>query len=95
MLRKPPLRWIAVFSLVLLHVVLVLAGGALPEILAPVIAATLYLPLSPFAAMGLPVFSRAESGGWPGPSVLGWITFGAFWSVLWALVIAVILRIRR
>ena len=60
MLRKPPMRWIAVFVLVLIHPGLVLAGAALPEILAPVIAATLYLPLWPFAAMGLP-FSRTPN----------------------------------
>lgn len=88
------MRWIAVFVLVLLHVALIAAGDALPAALAPAIAGTLYLPLWPLSALGIPVFSPAESGGWASPSLLGWLCFVALWSLLWWLVVALVMRAR-
>lgn len=89
------MRWIAVCVLVLAHVALVAAGDVLPAALAPAIAGTLYLPLWPLSALGMPVFSPAASGGWASPSLLGWLSFLAIWSLLWWLVVALVLRARR
>lgn len=89
------MRWIAVCVLVLAHVALIAAGDALPAALAPAIAGTLYLPLWPLSALGMPVFSPAESGGWASPNLLGWLSFLAIWSLLWWLVVALVLRARR
>ena len=44
-------------------------------------AATVYLPLLLFQAMGLTV-TRA-SGGWASPTVLGWTLVAAFWALAW------------
>lgn len=88
------MRRIAVFFLVLVHLALIAAGDALPAALAPAIAATLYLPLWPLSALGIPVFSFAESGGWASPSLLGWLCFVAVWSLLWGMVVALVLRVR-
>jgi len=78
----------------LTHLALVAIVGALPDAVAPIIAGTIYLPLWPLSEIGIPVFSPAESGGWPGPNVLGWLVFVAIWSLLWWLLVAVIIRVR-
>jgi hypothetical protein len=88
------MRLIAVFGLILAHLALVATGDALPAAIAPVIAGTIYLPLWPLSAIGIPVFSPAESGGWASPSVLGWLAFVAIWSLLWWILVAVIVRVR-
>lgn len=90
----PPPRLIALFSLVCAHGALVVLGPLLPESVAPVVAGTIYLPLWPLGSIGLPVFGRAESGGWPGPSMLGWLFVAVIWSALWWTVLAAIAKIR-
>jgi len=88
------MRWFAVISLIVVHLALVAAGDALPAAIAPAIAATIYLPLWPLSAAGIPVFSPAESGGWASLSVLGWLVFVAIWSLLWWTLVAIIIRVR-
>jgi hypothetical protein len=61
---------VVVLSLLCAHAALVVSGDALPEVVAPAIAGTVYLPLWLLQNVGLPVFGRAETGGWPGPSTL-------------------------
>ncbi|WNG19424.1 hypothetical protein [Cystobacter fuscus] len=61
----------------------VLVTAFAPEALAPAMAGSIYLPLMALRAVGLPVFGQAESGGWPGPSPLGWILVVAFWAAVW------------
>ena len=90
----PRLRLIVLFGLVCAHGMLVALGSLLPDSVAPVVAATIYLPLWLLNAIGLPVFGRAESGGWPGPSLLGWLFVAAIWSALWWLLLAAIARVR-
>lgn len=54
-----------------------------PEAMAPTVAGSIYLPLTFFWQLGLPVFTTAESGGWAAPSLLGWVVVAAFWAVWW------------
>jgi hypothetical protein len=80
--------------LILIHIVLVVASSRLPAAIAPLIAGSVYLPLWPLSAVGLPVFSSAASGGWASPSLLGWFVFVAIWSLFWWGLIALIVRVR-
>jgi hypothetical protein len=90
----PRLRSIAFFSLVCTHGTLVAIGNLLPETVAPVVAGTVYLSLWPLSSIGLPVLGRAESGGWPGPNMLGWFFVAAIWSALWWVLVAAIAKVR-
>lgn len=74
------LRWFFFVVLVGSHAALAWLS---PEGLAPLIAGSLYLPLLPLQAIGLPVFATGESGGWPAPSVLGWALALLVWLALW------------
>lgn len=53
------------------------------EAIAPFVAGAIYVPLTVLRAFGLPVFAGAESGGWPAPSLLGWVVVAFFWAALW------------
>ncbi|MDM0110320.1 hypothetical protein QTH97_35915 [Variovorax sp. J22R24] len=79
----PVRTWHIFAALVLLH-----GTGMLfaPDPLAPLIAGSVYLPLMPLQRLGVPVFASGESGGWPGPSLLGWATVVIAWGVTWSLV---------
>jgi hypothetical protein len=90
----PPKRPFAVLGLVGAHAVLVALGDALPEALAPAVAGTVYLPLWLLQGVGLPVFGRAEAGGWAAPSLLGWLLVAAIWTTLWWLLVVAISRVR-
>lgn len=86
---------LAIAALVALHAGAVAFAGALPDAWAPALAATVYLPLWPLSAVGLPVFGPAPSGGWPGPNTAGWVVLLVAWSVMWAIPVAVVARWRR
>ena len=88
------MRLIALLSLLFAHAVLIATADALPQMIAPVIAGTVYLPLWLLQAVGLPVFGRAEAGGWPGPSILGWVLVAAIWTTLWWILVATIAKVR-
>lgn len=88
------MRPIVILGIVAVHLALVASAGSLPDAIQPALAATVYLPLWPLAALGLPVFGHAESGGWPGPSLLGWALFVIVWAAVWAMLLAVISRRR-
>ena len=77
------LRFIAVLTLVVAHTVAIIAASHLPDRLAAVVAGSLYLPLMPFQALGLPVFGSAESWGWASPSFLGWGLLVVVWVGFW------------
>ena len=79
-------------SLLCIHAGLVALGDTLPEVIAPAVAGTVYLPLWLLQTIGLPVFSRAETGGWPAPSVLGWLLVAATWTALWWILVVVITK---
>ena len=89
----PKLRLIVFLSLTCAHGAFVGLGSQLSENLAPVAAGTIYLPLWPLNRVGISVFGRAESGGWPGPSFLGWLCVIAFWSALWWLLATAIAKV--
>ena len=65
------LNWFLFAVLAGTHATAVLVA---PERLAPALAGSVYLPLLPLKAVGIPVFATAESGGWASPSLLGWAT---------------------
>lgn len=67
-------------TLVLLHV-----GGFLfpPDGLAPLIANSVYLPLTLLKMIGLPVYDSAEAWGWASPSTLGWAAVTMIWGLIW------------
>ena len=89
------LRFIAVPTLVVAHAVAIFAASHLPDRLAAVVAGSIYLPLMPFQALGLPVFGAAESGGWASPSILGWGLLFVIWVGFWWAITAGFARILR
>jgi hypothetical protein len=93
-LRRAQIRSIVILGIVSAHLALVAGASALPDAIQPALAATVYLPLWPLAALGLPVFGHAESGGWPGPSLLGWAVFVLLWAAVWAMLLAVMDKYR-
>lgn len=54
-----------------------------PAAFAPAVAGSVYLPLMPLQAAGVPVFAAAQSGGWPAPSLLGWAVVLVVWFAIW------------
>lgn len=60
-----------------------LAALRSPDVVAPVVAASVYGPLAAAQAISLPVFLKAESGGWPAPSFLGWVLVALAWAAIW------------
>jgi hypothetical protein len=89
------MRSIVILGILSVHLALVAGASVLPDAIQPALAATVHLPLWPLAALGLPVFGHAESGGWPEPSLLGWAVFVLVWAAVWAIVLAAIERLRR
>ena len=77
-------------ALVFLH-----SGGVLfaPQVLAPVMAGSVYLLLMLLKAVGLPVYTGAESGGWASPSPLGWVAIAVVWGLVWWLVAGLLARV--
>ena len=73
-------RWILFIALSGSHLTVVIVG---PAILAPAIAGSVYVPLMLFESIGFPVFSAAESGGWPAPSLPGWVLVVLVWLAIW------------
>lgn len=67
-------------ALVLLHVSAFLFP---PEGLAPLIANSVYLPLTLMKMAGLPVYASAESWGWANPSAFGWAAVITVWGLAW------------
>lgn len=90
----PPKRLYTLLGILCAHVALIALGDALPEVIAPAVAGTVYLPLWLLQTAGLPVFGRAEVGGWPGPSILGWVAVAAIWTTLWWILVATITKAR-
>ncbi|NOT67020.1 MAG: hypothetical protein HOP04_01610 [Methylophilaceae bacterium] len=78
-------KFILIFSLFNgLHFLTVGIGVFFPHsFLSPWAAWSVYLPLMPLSALGLPVFTIGESGGWVSPSLLGWLTTALFWVIIW------------
>lgn len=73
-------RWLLFIALLGSHLTVVIVG---PVILAPAIAGSVYVPLILFKSVGFPVFTAAESGGWPTPSLLGWGLVVLVWLAIW------------
>ena len=72
--------------LILWSALLILHGLALafpPDVLSPVLAASIYLPLTALQALGLPVFALGQPGGWASPSSSGWAAASIFWALAW------------
>ena len=69
--------------LIVAHAAALVAAPRLPDSLVPVLAGSVYVPLMPFAALGLPVFGPAEPWGWASPSLLGWGTLLLVWTGIW------------
>lgn len=90
----PSLRLTVFLGLISAHAVLVVLGGVLPDAIAPIVAGSVYLPLWLLQALGLPVFGGAESGGWAGPSLLGWLVVAALWSAVWWLLVTALAKMR-
>jgi len=89
------MRNLAALALAIAHGLLVASAARLPEWLAPVIAASIYIPLWPLRAAGMPVFGQTTGWGWDGPSLLGWAMLVAFWVVVWWLLVRLAFRAVR
>jgi hypothetical protein len=85
-------RWFLFAALVLLHAAAA-TGFFSSEALAPVVAGSIYLPLIPLEAVGIPVFAPAESGGWAAPSLLGWGMVVSLWPALWLVMATFLSRL--
>ena len=81
--------------ILVVHALLISIAHHLPDPIAAAIAGTVYLPLWPLSAVGLPVHARAEAWGWSNPSVLGWVLIALFWTTVWAAVVVGLTRRRR
>jgi hypothetical protein len=64
-----------------------------PTVLAPAIAGSIYIPLLPLKAIGVPVFGTAQSGGWSSPSLIGWVVVIILWLVIWWAVAYLVSRL--
>jgi len=89
------LEWFAVVVLVMLHAAAVACVGALPPAWGPPLAATVYLPLWPASALGVPVLGPAPPGGWAGPNAAGWGLLFVAWSVAWSILVSIVARLWR
>lgn len=88
------LRRTVLVGVLFVHALLMAFASMLPERLAEIVAGSIYLPLWPWSVLGLPVHLRAEAGGWPGPSLLGWAIVAMTWCSVWSLLIVGLLRRR-
>jgi len=84
------LRWVLWGVLLAMQALTLVAR---PDALAPAVAGSIYLPLMVANAAGLPVYGRAESGGWAAPSVLGWCVVAVFWALVWWGVATLVARL--
>lgn len=78
--RAVPSRWPFFVALAGTHAV---AAIFAPAAWAPAIAWSVYLPLLPLHAAGMPIFATAASGGWASPSLLGWTVVLLLWLAIW------------
>ena len=83
-------RWPIFAALIGIHAAAVFFS---PETLAPAVAGSVYLPLMPLKVAGVPVFAVAESGGWPSPSLLGWVLVLLLWFAIWLVVASFLSRL--
>lgn len=86
------LRWVSWGVLLALHLLTLVFP---PEFAAPALGGSVYLPLMVLDALGLPVYARAESGGWASPSLLGWTAVAVIWAAVWWGVVSLVARWRR
>lgn len=86
------IRWLLFTALSGSHSIAVLIS---PEILAPAVAGSVYIPLMLVKSAGVPVFAAAESGGWAAPSLLGWALVILVWAAIWWAVASLISRLLR
>ena len=84
------LRWLIFATLIGVHVAVFIFA---PELIAPLVAVSLYLPLWPLSTIGIPVFGVAASGGWAAPSLLGWAVVFCLWSAIWFAVATLLSRL--
>lgn len=90
-----PMRTLLALCLIVTHAVLVAISDRLPDSVAALVAATVYLPLWPFSAVGLDVYGQAESGGWSSPNLLSWCILALLWSLFWLFVAFLLVRPRK
>ena len=83
-------RWLIFATLIAIHVAVLLFAS---DLIAPLIAGSIYLPLWPLSTIGIPVFGVAESGGWAAPSLLGWAAVFCLWSAIWFAVATLLSRL--
>lgn len=63
--------------------------------LAPLLAGSVYLPLTALKMAGLPVYANPEAWGWAAPSVFGWCAVVVLWGIAWWSFAAIVIRLRR
>lgn len=88
------MRVLAALAITVAHGIAARFADHLPDPVAAVLAATVYGPLWLASALRLPVFGAADSGGWPGPSLLGWVILALVWLGAWLLVVSLLQRLR-
>lgn len=92
--RNLHMRILVALALTAAHGILVSLAGRLPESVAAVLAGTVYAPLWLASYFSLPVFGQAPSGGWPGPSILGWAFLAFTWFGAWLLAVSALKGLR-
>ena len=65
------------------HGLLVAFAANLPAWLAPIVSGSIFLPLWPLAAVGIPVFGNSAGWGWESPGFFGWTVLAIFWVWVW------------
>lgn len=91
-LRTAP-RLTATALLLGIHGLLLGVGEALPDAVAAVLGGTIFLTLQGLDLLGLPVLTGAESGGWSGPNLFGWVLIAAIWGLIWWTVVVVFAKL--
>lgn len=91
---SPASRRTVLVGVLFIHALLIAFAAYLPDRLAAIVAGSIYLPLWPWSALGVPVHARAEAWGWASPSLLGWAVVALTWCTVWALVVVGLLRRR-
>jgi hypothetical protein len=93
--RPQKMHALIVVGILSLHGASIALSASLPEVIGPVVAGTVYLPLWPLASLGAPVLASAPAGGWASPSLTGWLVLLLFWAILWSALVRAAAKLWR
>lgn len=90
-----PARLFVALAIAATHGALVAMSSSLPDAFAEALAWTVYGPLWIVSTFSIPVFSRSQTGGWAGPSGMGWGLLIIVWVISWWAVVELLSRLHH